>query len=95
VTIIRQLKVFVFKTMEIIMKTILTLSVLLIAGTITMSANANASRDDVGATAAISGTKIGIEVALNPQPLPPRCQPPGCGAGGGHGIARSNVRQRR
>lgn len=69
-------------------------SVLLIAGTV--SANADIGRDDVAATAVNAGTKsVGIQVALNPQPLPPRCASPPCKSGGGGIRARAAVHRGR
>jgi hypothetical protein len=48
--------------------------VLLIVGV--MSANASAGREDAASTAANAGTNgTGVQVALNPQPLPPRRTP--------------------
>ena len=49
----------------------------LAAGTI--AANANVGGGDVAPMSA----RIGTMVALNPQPLPPRCLSPGCKSGGG------------
>ncbi len=62
-------------------------SIMLITGTI--SANANIGRDD-GASAKLANT--GTRVALNPQPLPPRCLTPGCKPGGGGKKVRPAVR---
>ena len=60
---------------------------ILVAGTI--SANADIGRD--GATART--VDLGVDVALNPQPLPPRCLPPGCKPPrGGGGKVRSTSR---
>jgi hypothetical protein len=36
------------------------------------------------------GTTLEAWIKLNPQPLPPRCLPPGCGHGGG-GVRRPAV----
>jgi hypothetical protein len=44
----------------------------------TVVARANIGRD----SAAPKAQNIGTAVALNPQPLPPRCLPPGCKGGG-------------
>ena len=70
---------------------------LLVAGTI--SANADTGRDDIAAATGGTVTKsMGTQVALNPQPLPPRCLPPGCKSGGGIVKVRSSrgsVRQQR
>jgi hypothetical protein len=61
---------------------------MLIAGTI--SADADIGRDNVTAKTA----DLGVNVALNPQPLPPRCLPPGCQPGGRGGAkVRSTSRR--
>jgi hypothetical protein len=61
---------------------------MLTAGTI--SANADIGRDDVTAKT----VNLGVNVALNPQPLPPRCLPPGCKPpGGGHGKVSTTSRR--
>jgi hypothetical protein len=72
--------ILVFEAMEYIMDTILKLygaslaCVLLIVGV--MSANANTGRGDAVSPAASGGTNTaGMQVALNPQPLPPRRMP--------------------
>src|SRR5258708_34950993 len=57
---------------------------MLVAGTI--SANADIGRDD-GTAKTVS---IGTQVALNPQPLPPRCW--GCGTRHG-GVGRGRPRR--
>jgi hypothetical protein len=44
----------------------------------TVAVSANVGRD----SAAPKAQNIGTAVALNPQPLPPRCLPPGCKGGG-------------
>lgn len=62
-------------------------SVVLIMGTI--SADANIGRSD---DTAAKNTDTGVHVALNPQPLPPRCLPPGCKNGGGGIRAKTAVR---
>ncbi len=61
--------------------------VMLITGPI--SADANIGRGDN--TAANNGNSR-MHVALNPQPLPPRCLPPGCKNGGGGIRAKPAVR---
>jgi hypothetical protein len=61
---------------------------MLVAGTI--SASADIGHDDVAAKT----VNIGVNVALNPQPLPPRCLPPGCQPGGRGGAkVRSTSRR--
>jgi hypothetical protein len=60
---------------------------MLVAGTI--SANADIGRDEVAAKT----VNLGVNVALNPQPLPPRCLPPGCKPGRGGAKVRSTSRQ--
>jgi len=60
---------------------------MLVVGTI--SANADIGRDDVTAKT----INIGVNVALNPQPLPPRCLPPGCKPGRGGAKVRSTSRR--
>jgi len=62
-------------------------SAMLVAATI--SANADIGRNDVAAMT----VNIGVNVALNPQPLPPRCLPPGCKPGGGGAKVRSTGRR--
>jgi hypothetical protein len=57
----------------------------------TVAASADIGRDD-GASKAES---IGTMVALNPQPLPPRCLPLGCRGGGGNGPAKFRSVSRR
>jgi len=54
----------------------------------TMAANANVGSGDVAPAA-----RLGTVVALNPQPLPPRCLPPGCKSGGGGIRIRSATRR--
>jgi hypothetical protein len=49
-----------------------------------ISANADIDRAYANPTAG-----IGTIVALNPQPLPPRCQPPHCKPNGGGAKTRS------
>jgi hypothetical protein len=44
----------------------------------TVAASATIGRD----SAAPKTQNIGTAIALNPQPLPPRCLPPGCKGGG-------------
>ncbi len=61
--------------------------VMLVAGTI--SANADMGRDDITAKT----VNLGVNVALNPQPLPPRCLPPGCKPGRGGAKVRSTARR--
>src|SRR5260370_13005847 len=78
-------RTWAYQATEGIMNTILKLCgaciacAMLVAGTI--SANADIGRDD-GTAKTVS---IGTQVALNPQPLPPRCW--GCGTRHG-GLAR-------
>jgi hypothetical protein len=56
----------------------------------TLSANADIGRDDVTA----KPVDLGVNVALNPQPLPPRCLPPGCPKPGPGGAkVRSTTRR--
>jgi hypothetical protein len=57
----------------------------------TVAASADIGRDD----AASKAESIGTVVALNPQPLPPRCLPPGCRGGGGSGPAKFRSMSRR
>ena len=57
----------------------------------TVAASADISRDDAVSKAG----SIGTVVALNPQPLPPRCLPPGCRGGGGSGPAKFRSVSRR
>jgi hypothetical protein len=57
----------------------------------TVAASADIGRDD----AASKAESIGTVVALNPQPLPPRCLPPGCRGGGGSGPAKFRSVSRR
>ncbi len=49
----------------------------------TVAASADLGRNDAGPNLGSIGTMVG----LNPQPLPPRCLPPGC-KGGGNGPAK-------
>jgi hypothetical protein len=56
----------------------------------TVAARADIGRDDAAPKAQNTGTMI----ALNPQPLPPRCLPPGCG-GGNKGPAKFRSLSRR
>jgi hypothetical protein len=55
----------------------------------TISARADIGYDDAAAKIA----NVGVNVALNPQPLPPRCLPPGCKPGRGGAKVRSTSRQ--
>jgi hypothetical protein len=57
----------------------------------TVAASADIGRDD----AASKAESIGTAIALNPQPLPPRCLPPGCRGGGGSGPAKFRSVSRR
>jgi hypothetical protein len=61
----------------------------LVAATVT--ASADIGRDDANPKAGIIGTMV----ALNPQPLPPRCLPPGCKGGSSSGPAKFRSLSRR
>jgi hypothetical protein len=57
----------------------------------TMTASADIGREDASSNAG----NIGTIVAINPQPLPPRCLPPGCKGGGNGGAPKFRSMIRR
>jgi hypothetical protein len=57
----------------------------------TVAASADMGRDGP----VVRTESIGTVVALNPQPLPPRCLPQGCKGGGGSGPAKFRSLSRR
>jgi hypothetical protein len=66
-----------------------------LAFTALAAATVAASADIGGDDAASKAESIGTAIALNPQPLPPRCLPPGCRGGGGSGPAKFRSVSRR
>ena len=59
----------------------------------TVAASANIGRDNAAPKAESIGTIVAV--VLNPQPLPPRCLPPGCKGGGRGGPAKFRSLSRR